>query len=83
MPSVYLTRRARKTIAKLPLEARRRCAQALRVLAGDPLRGEALLGEFRGLRRYRVGELRIVYRFETRPKRILVIAIGHRREIYR
>ena len=83
MPPVVLTKSARKRIGKFSAEERKRCAEALRVLAGDPLRGEKLLGEFQGLRRYRVGSLRIVYRFEKKPARLLVVAVRHRREIYR
>jgi mRNA-degrading endonuclease RelE of RelBE toxin-antitoxin system len=83
MPPVLLTKKAQKNIRNLPAEEKRCCAEALRILAVDPLRGEMLLGEFRGLRRYRVGVLRIVYRLEKASNRILGIAIGHRREIYR
>lgn len=83
MPSVFLTKKAGKNISRLPAEYRKRCAEALRVLAEDPLRGEQLLGEFKGLRRYRVGSLRIIYRMEKKPARVLVLAIGLRREVYR
>ncbi|MEI6633455.1 MAG: type II toxin-antitoxin system RelE/ParE family toxin [Chlamydiota bacterium] len=83
MPPVFLTKRAMKNIKNLAREDRVRCAEAVRILSGDPLRGEMLLGEFKGLRRYRVGALRIVYRLETQPPRVLIIAVGHRREVYR
>ena len=83
MPPVYLTKKAQRNVRKLSPENKKRCADALRVLSKNPLRGEQLLGEFKGLRRYRVGTLRIVYKLEKKPNRILVIAIGHRREIYR
>ncbi|MFH1039170.1 MAG: type II toxin-antitoxin system RelE/ParE family toxin [PVC group bacterium] len=83
MPPVFLSKRARKFVEKLPGVEKKRCADALRILSNDPLRGEVLLGEFRGLRRYWVGVLRIIYRLEKKPERILIMAIGHRREIYR
>lgn len=51
--------------------------EALRV---DPELGDELIGELRGLRRLRVGRLRIVYRSEAR--RIQVVAIGPRATIY-
>ena len=83
MSAVFLTKRAQKSVRKLTPEEKKRCADALRILAKDPLRGEMLLSELKGLRRYRVGSFRIVYKLENKPNRILVIAIGHRREIYR
>jgi mRNA interferase RelE/StbE len=46
---------------------------------GQPLRGERF-GEFW---RYRVGDYRLIARIEDVEVRILVLRIGHRREIYR
>ena len=62
----------------------RRIAKALRVLENDPrppgsvkLHGE---GE---LYRVRVGDYRIVYQIQDAVLVVLVVQIGHRREIYR
>lgn len=50
----------------------------------DPRRlGSALTGEFSGLWRYRVGDFRIVAAIEDARVIVLVLRIGHRREIYR
>jgi mRNA interferase RelE/StbE len=46
---------------------------------GKPLTGE-LLGDYW---RYRVGDYRIVVEFHDDRLEILVIKIGHRREVYR
>lgn len=46
---------------------------------GEPLKGSSL-GEFW---RYRVGDHRIIAHIEDDVLRILVVRIGHRREIYR
>jgi len=42
-----------------------------------------LKGEFSGLRRIRIGDYRIVYEVQDEQLVILVIRIGHRRDIYR
>jgi mRNA interferase RelE/StbE len=42
-----------------------------------------LHGEFAGLWRYRVGDWRLVCRIEDKKLIVLVLTIGHRREIYR
>jgi mRNA interferase RelE/StbE len=46
---------------------------------GEPLKGSKL-GEFW---KYRVGDYRIVANIEDDVLRVLVVRIGHRREIYR
>lgn len=46
--------------------------------------GKALVGkEYKNLWRYRVGDYRIVCRIQDQRLVVLVIEIGHRREIYR
>lgn len=80
---VEITRRAKKDIDGLATQTKKRCADAVRALAGDPLRGEPLKGEFRGLRRYRVGDFRIVYEIDTAAGTMTIHAVKHRREVYR
>ena len=50
-------------------------------LGEDPDRGEPLTGRFRGLRRYRIGEYRVIY-IKTREG-VLGLRIGHRSSVYR
>lgn len=51
--------------------------------AEDPrIHGKALSGNLAGLWRYRVGDWRIIAKLEDDKLVILVLAIGHRREIY-
>ncbi len=45
--------------------------------------GKALAGSMGGLWRYRVGDYRVVCEIHDRQIRILVVDIGHRREVYR
>jgi mRNA interferase RelE/StbE len=45
--------------------------------------GAALSGQWAGHWRYRVGDYRIICKIEDEIITILVIEIGHRREIYR
>ncbi len=51
--------------------------------ATDPRQyGEALTSTFAGLWRYRVGDYRIICRLEDTACIVLVVRIGHRREVY-
>ena len=45
--------------------------------------GEPLKGELDGLWRYRVGDYRILCEIRDNRLIVLVLAVGHRREIYR
>ncbi len=52
--------------------------------ADNPRRhGHALTGRFSGLWRYRVGDYRIVCRIENDHLVVLVVGIGHRKDVYR
>jgi mRNA interferase RelE/StbE len=51
--------------------------------ADDPRRfGRALTGDLKGLWRYRVGDYRIVAAIEDDRLVVLVVTVGHRREVY-
>ena len=53
-------------------------------LADDPRAfGEPLTGNLAGLWRYRVQDYRILCKLEDNILTVLVIEIGHRREVYR
>ncbi|MER3423919.1 MAG: hypothetical protein C4293_12485 [Nitrospiraceae bacterium] len=52
-------------------------------LAEDPYQGKALTGEFKGLCRWRVGRFRIVYEIQRSASIVLVLRIGHRKDVYR
>ncbi len=58
-----------------------RLKEAIRHLSENPLSGKKLKGEFEGLRSYRIGSFRIVYRFS---KELLeVVYIDDRKDAYR
>ena len=50
----------------------------------DPMRfGKGLTGNFSGLWRYRVDAYRIICQIQNQRLLVLVLKVGHRREIYR
>lgn len=84
--TIEFERKADKQLDKLnPREAARivKLLDEVALLDDPRLRGHALTGDLGGLWRYRVGDWRIVARFEDRRVVILVVEIGHRREVYR
>jgi len=79
---------AEKQLGKLNKSDARRIRDFLREqLMGieNPRRiGKALIGkQYENLWRYRVGDYRIICRIQDQRLVVLVIEVGHRREIYR
>ena len=60
-----------------------RVARALDELEKDPFQGKPLKGELHGRYSYRVGTYRIIYLIHRHELLVLVIDVGHRRDIYR
>ena len=52
-------------------------------LANDPYLGKSLEGELSGLRSVRVWPFRIVYEIQDKLLLIIIIRIGHRKDVYR
>ena len=78
--------RADKQLDKLNRHDAARIIKLLEEVAllDDPtVRGHALVGNLRGLWRYRVEDLRVIVRLEHGKLVILVIEIGHRSKVYR
>ena len=81
--SIEWDRRALQELRALPQAARRRIYAAIGRLRDDPLRGAALSGRWRGLRKLRVGSYRVIYGFDGELLQVAVVRVGHRREAYR
>jgi len=81
-----LTRQAESVLehlARLEPELYRRMAQVLDDLEHDPFQGKPLKGQLKGRYSYRVGTYRIIYKVFRHQLLVVVIDIGHRRDIYR
>jgi len=68
-----------------PIQQRIRDYFRKRVLAAEDPRqlGKALTGDKGGLWRYRIGDYRAICKIEGERLAVLVLEIGHRRQIYR
>jgi mRNA interferase RelE/StbE len=76
--------RAELELASLPDDVRRRIARRIDALQIEPRpRGSQKLAGHDGVYRIRVGDYRVLYRIEDEVLIVLVIRIGHRRDIYR
>lgn len=76
-----------KQLAKLGHNERRRIIRFLadRIAGSNDPRstGAALAGDLSGLWRYRVGDYRVICDIRNNELVVLVVEVGHRREVYR
>jgi mRNA interferase RelE/StbE len=76
------TQRAFKDLKNLDPQVRQRIGQSLKRLENDPLKFARKLTDPRiGSYRFRIGEYRVV--FDVEGEEIVVLRVGHRRDIYR
>ena len=82
--TVELSNRAKRDLAALSAEVQTRIVKALRTLEANPRPSgvEKLKGEDNAYR-LRVGDYRILYAVHDKILFVLVVKIGHRREVYR
>jgi mRNA interferase RelE/StbE len=75
---------AARQLRKLDPAARRRVQAAVELLAEEPrpARAKKLMGGD-GEWRVRTGDFRIVYEIKDQALLVLVLAVGHQREVYR
>ena len=81
--SVFIEKSAKKELTKIGLPDRDRIITAIRKLSENPrpLKVKKLTG--REAWRIRIGNYRVIYEIKDDQLIVLVITIGHRREIYR
>jgi len=80
----YLSGSALKDIGSLPVYVRKRIIKKLDyfVLATNPLNfAEPIYDRSLGSYRFRIGDYRII--FDIDNHKIIILAIGHRKDIYR
>lgn len=75
---------AERQLRRLDAKTRARITDRIRQLADEPRpHGVERLGDPDDLLRIRAGAYRIVYRIDDDALIVLVVRIGHRREVYR
>ncbi|MBX9576926.1 MAG: type II toxin-antitoxin system RelE/ParE family toxin [Chthoniobacterales bacterium] len=83
---VDFSEQAQKQFGKLDYTSKTRIAAYLKTrinIAEDPrCFGKPLVGEFAGLWRYRVGDYRLICEIQDHELLVLVLKVGHRREVY-
>lgn len=74
--------RTRKDIKRLDPAVRGAVKKALEKIAADPSTGKPLLYSLKGYHSFRTTTYRIIYKIRRKELLVLVVAVGHRREVY-
>jgi len=83
MYSVFYAREAKESIGRLSLKKKRQIKDAVERIAGNPEIGKYLTGDLKGLLSYRSGDYRIIYRIYYSEIMIIVLTVGHRKDVCR
>ena len=82
---IEITGEAEKELSRIDKPAAKRIIRYLRErVSVDPRSfGKSLRGDLSGLWRYRVGDYRVICELYDEKVSVLVIRIGHRKDVYR
>jgi len=81
--AVFLLPSAERELRKVPLRDRERIAVRIDAFAVDPRpHGSRKLQGTKDRYRVRVGDYRVLYRIDDSHRRLVVYAIGHRKDVY-
>lgn len=84
--TIEFVRSSRKEFEKLPAAIRKKVVEALKLLSFNPYSEILKIKKLKAtedLFRIRIGDYRIVYEIRNDKLVVVVIKIGHRREIYK
>ncbi len=80
--AVAILRRAQKELGQISSPSFERVCDAIRSLAGNPRPPGCLKLTGREGWRIRVGDYRVIYEIDDPARTVLVLHVGHRRDIY-
>lgn len=83
MYKIFYTKEARDKIIKFDKKLKLRIKKAIEKIAQNPSLGKKLTQELSEMQSYRSGDYRIIYRIYHRKLLVLVLGIGHRKDVYR
>jgi len=81
--ALFIERRAQRSLSRIAVQDQERIAVAIGGLADEPRPSGVKKLSGRNAWRIRVGDYRVLYEIHDDRLLILVVDIGHRREIYR
>jgi mRNA interferase RelE/StbE len=81
--TVKFSAKGEKSFRKLPIDAQRRILSFLVALGDNPRSGNAAKLKGMDAYRFRIGVYRVIYEIHDDSFIVLILNIGHRRDVYR
>ncbi len=81
--TVNITRKAQKGLAKIPEDFQKKIISNIRLLADEPFPSKCKKLSGRDAWRIRIGMYRVIYEVYSDVLSVVVIIIGHRKDVYR
>ncbi len=82
MYKIFYAKEAVSAIKKLSAKKQRQVKDAIERIAENPDIGKRLTHELKGLSSYRSGNYRIIYRTNRKEIYVMVLTVGHRKDVY-
>ena len=85
MPAKFLItqKSAKKNLRKLPVHIHVKVVKTLDKIKGNPVAGIKLHGDLQDYYKFRVGDYRIIYKFDKKTSIVEIVKIEHRQGVYR
>ena len=82
MYKILITKRAIKDLERIDIKTKSRIGDKIKLLINDPIgNSKKLSASIIGTYRFRVGDYRII--FDIEDDKVIVLRIGHRKDIYK
>ncbi|MEA1950232.1 MAG: type II toxin-antitoxin system RelE/ParE family toxin [Planctomycetota bacterium] len=79
---IEILRSAQRSLSRIQPQDQKRITEAIRALADEPRPQGCIKLSGRDAWRIRIGNYRVIYEIQDDKLVILIVAIGHRREVY-
>ncbi|MBK6912710.1 MAG: type II toxin-antitoxin system RelE/ParE family toxin [Ignavibacteriales bacterium] len=80
---IEYNKEAVRNLEKISTSDRNKIFKGIELLKENPDVGIQLVGPLKGLRSLRIGNYRVIYKKDLQIITIIILAIGHRKNIYR
>ena len=82
MYSIIFDKQAANFFRKLDRDIQERIGKKIESLASNPEMGKSLVGKLSGLWSLRIGDYRAIYKIKNKELIILILKLGHRKNVY-
>lgn len=81
--NLQLAQSADKNLSKLPKNIQLKIISSFDRIKQNPISGIKLRGELKNYYKFRVGDYRIIYRFNLKESLVQIVKIEHRQGVYK